>query len=248
MALEWLDASFPAGITALTTTRDDGISAGAWRSFNLADHVGDREAAVEGNRRILQSALPPESRIAWLQQVHGTAVVDAARAAGARADASVCRAPGVACAVLTADCLPLLLCDRSGRVVAAAHAGWRGLLNGVLEASVRAMAVDPSDILAWLGPCIGPQAFEVGPEVFQRFCAHAAAGDAAAVRACFQPGDRVDHYLADLKALARLRLAGLGVSRITLDPRCTLAEPATFFSYRRDGVTGRMASLILIDT
>ncbi|MEQ8516418.1 MAG: peptidoglycan editing factor PgeF [Chromatocurvus sp.] len=248
MAVEWPDTGFPRNITALTTTRDGGISLAAWRSFNLASHVGDLTGAVAGNRRILQATLPPGARIAWLRQVHGTTVVDAAAGDGARADASVCHRPGVACAVLTADCLPVLLCDRDGSVVAAAHAGWRGLASGVLESTVAAMRRTPSQVTAWLGPCIGSTAFEVGPEVRDAFCAGVAAGHVAAVQACFKPSTRAGHFLADLQALARQRLAALGVVHITADSRCTVSSAETFFSYRRDGETGRMVSLILVNS
>lgn len=246
--VEWPDTGFPSNITAFTTTRDGGISGGAWRSFNLASHVGDIPGAVADNRRILQATLPAGARIAWLRQVHGTMVVDAATGNGARADASVCHQPGFACAVLTADCLPVLLCARDGSAVAAAHAGWRGLAEGVLESTVVAMRRAPSQILAWLGPCIGPTAFEVGHEVRDAFCATPAAGQMSAVRACFRKSARAGHFLADLQGLARQRLAALGVVRITADSRCTLSSPETFFSYRRDGDTGRMASLILVNS
>jgi hypothetical protein len=213
-----------------------------WRGFNLAEHVGDDPAAVAANRRALLSTLPTGTRIAWLQQVHGTAVVSAERVAGDVADAAVSSTPGVACAVLTADCLPILLADVEGRCVAAVHAGWRGLAAGVLENALQAMNLPPSRVLAWLGPCIGPDAFEVGADVYAAF----AAGSDAAVAACFRPGERRGHWLADLQALAGLRLSALGVAAVKRDQRCTVAEPAQFYSYRRDGRTGRMASLILI--
>lgn len=247
MAVECPDTGFPRNITALTTTRDGGVSGDAWRSFNLATHVGDLDGAVDGNRHILQATLPPGAHVSWLRQVHGTTVVDAATGDGARADASVCHLPGRACAIMTADCLPVLLCDHGGSVVAAAHAGWRGLASGVLESTVAAMRVATSQIMAWLGPCIGPAAFEVGPEVREAFRAGIPAGQAAAVEACFRPSARPGHFLADLQSLARLRLAALGVAHIAADRRCTASLPSTFFSYRRDGTTGRMASLILIN-
>lgn len=247
MAVECPDTGFPRNITALTTTRDGGVSRDAWRSFNLAAHVGDLVGAVDGNRHVLRATLPPGALVSWLTQVHGTSVVDAATGDGARADASVCHLPGRACAVLTADCLPVLLCDRGGSVVAAAHAGWRGLASGVLESTVTAMRVATSEVMAWLGPCIGPAAFEVGPEVREAFRARSAAGQMASVEACFRPSERAGHFLTDLQSLARLRLAGLGVAHIAVDSRCTASSPDTFFSYRRDGTTGRMASLILIN-
>lgn len=248
MAVEWPRTGFPRNITALTTTRDGGNSHDPWCSFNLASHVGDRADAVAGNRRILQTALPADVRVGWLEQVHGTTVVDAVRGHGECADAAVCRQPGVACAILTADCLPVLLCDRGGTVVAAAHAGWRGLAGGILEAVVAAMTMPPGDVMAWLGPCIGPATFEVGAEVREAFCAGLASAELHAVHAAFEPSRRPGHFLADLHALARQRLTALGVTRIAADSRCTVSAPDRFFSYRRDGQTGRMASLIFINT
>lgn len=247
LSVEQVAAGFPRNITALTTTRDGGVGRGPWRSFNLASHAGDDDHAVALNREALQSFLPAGSRIAWLNQVHGTRTIDAARHPGVPADASMCRQPGVACAILTADCLPVLLCDRAGNTVAAAHAGWRGLAGGVLEAAVAAMKAAPADLMAWLGPCIGPAVFEVGPEVLAAFCERASTANVAGVRASFQPSGRPGHYLADLHALARQRLTDLGVGHIAVDTRCTVSEPESFFSYRRDGETGRMASLILVN-
>ncbi|HAN67766.1 MAG TPA: multi-copper polyphenol oxidoreductase, partial [Halieaceae bacterium] len=162
----------PAAVSALVTTRSGGFSRGPWQGFNLGDHVGDEADAVAANRRLLQEQLGAGTRVQWLQQVHGTAVVLAPRAHGVPvADASWSGDPGVACAVLTADCLPVLLCDRAATVVAAAHAGWRGLAEGVLEATVRALPVPAASLLAWLGPAIGPAAFEVGAEVRDAFLA-----------------------------------------------------------------------------
>jgi YfiH family protein len=242
MGSDAVEGFFPERVLALTTTRSGGVSHGDWQGFNLAEHVGDDPAAVAANRRELLSALPTGTRIGWLQQEHGTAVVSAERVAGDAADAAVSSTPGVACAVLTADCLPILLADVQGRCVAAVHAGWRGLAAGVLENALQAMNLPPSRVLAWLGPCIGPDAFEVGADV----CAAFDAGSDASVAACFRPGERRGHWLADLQALAGLRLGALGVAAVQRDQRCTVAEQAQFYSYRRDGRTGRMASLILI--
>ena len=247
MAIESPDTGFPGNVTALTTNRNGGVSTGIWRTFNLATHVADDPVAVAGNRYILEAALPPTAKITWLHQVHGTRVIDADEGAGAPADASVCRRPGVACAILAADCLPVLLCTRAGDVVAAAHAGWRGLAAGVLEATVAAMRTPPGGLMAWLGPCIGPSAFEVGPEVREAFCTRAPRPAAAGVEACFRPAPRRGRFLADLQGLARQRLAALGLRYIVADERCTATAPQRFFSYRRDGDTGRMASLILIN-
>jgi YfiH family protein len=199
--------------------------------------VKDDPAAVAENRRRLRSLLPAEP--VWLKQVHGTVCVDAAQVpAGTEADAALARAPGVVCAVLTADCLPILLCDESGTVVAAAHAGWRGLAAGVIESTVRAMGQPGERLIAWLGPAIGPQNFEVGDEVRASFVAH----DPAAAQA-FVAG-RPGKWTCDIYQLARQRLATLGIHRVTSADFCTVRDSAYFYSYRREGVTGRMATLI----
>ena len=236
----------PATVSALVTTRSGGFSRGPWQGFNLGDHVGDEADAVAANRWLLQEQLGAGTRVQWLQQVHGTAVVLAPRAHGVPvADASWSGDPGVACAVLTADCLPVLLCDRAATVVAAAHAGWRGLAEGVLEATVRALPVPAASLLAWLGPAIGPAAFEVGAEVRDAFLA---ADGSAAVLEAFTPAQRRGHYFADIYRLARLRLQAAGVAAIYGGGFCTVSDAARFYSYRRDGVTGRMASLIYLNT
>ena len=230
----------PPHVRALTTTRRGGHGGGAYASFNLATHVGDDAAIVAANRRLLDEhvAAPPR----WLNQVHGVHCVDAETAVdGAEADASFVRSPKRACAVLTADCLPLLLCDAGGTVVAAAHAGWRGLAAGVIEATVAAMRVPGDRLLAWLGPAIGPAAFEVGDEVRAEFLRD----DAQAAAAFVAHGD--GKWLCDLYALARLRLARLGVAQVAGGGFCTHAERERFFSYRRDGATGRMATLIWLE-
>jgi len=239
----------PANIVALTTLRDGGVSAEPYASLNLAAHVGDDSAAVEANRAVLAGLLPPAATVQWLTQVHGTKVVEAGAGGECpEADASWSRVPGRACAVLTADCLPVLLCSRDGDVVAAAHAGWRGLLGGVLENTVAAMGADPGQLLAWLGPAIGPRAFEVGPEVRAGFIAAAPSVQRDSTRACFVPGGvSPGHYLADLYALARLRLSALGPVALYGGDACTYSSPQQYYSYRRDGLTGRMASLILIN-
>jgi hypothetical protein len=229
----------PGNVRSASTTRAGGVSAPPYDTFNLAEHVGDSAAAVAANRARLQQHLDLPSSPLWLEQVHGRQVVDAATA-GLRpaADASFTRQPGHVCAVMTADCLPVLFCDRAGTAVAAAHAGWRGLAAGVLEASVEAMAVDPGQVLAWLGPAIGAQAFEVGDEVRTAFtAAHAQAVDAFVIR----PNGR---WLADIYALARIRLQAVGIGAVYGGGHCTYSEPDGFFSYRREQVTGRMASLI----
>lgn len=231
------DWPLPAGVQALCTTRRGGGSRGPWAAFNLGDHVGDDPAAVAANRARLARRLPEPPL--WLRQVHGVGVADADHAAGVpEADAAVARRPGRVCAVLTADCLPVLFCDTAGQVVAAAHAGWRGLCSGVLEATVRAMAVPPSTLLAWLGPAIGAAAFEVGGEVRSAFLARDPEAETAFVRGA---GDR---WLADLYALARLRLRAAGLVSVSGGGLCTVGDAERWFSYRRDGVTGRMATLI----
>ncbi len=232
----------PPNVRALTTLRSGGVSLPPFASFNLADHVGDDPGAVALNRRHLRQRLRLPAEPVWLTQVHGTTVVDAARAApNTQADGSFTDRPDVVCSVLTADCLPIFLCDESGTRVAILHAGWRGLAAGVVERGIEAMAVSPATLMAWLGPAIGPQAFEVGAEVREAFTL----GNAAAAD-LFTPG-RDGHFFADLYALARLRLAAAGVNRIFGGGLCTVADQVRFFSYRRDGACGRMASLIWIE-
>ncbi|MGE5470864.1 MAG: peptidoglycan editing factor PgeF [Bacteroidota bacterium] len=230
----------PAHVRAVQTLRTGGCSAAPWDSFNLGDHVGDAAAQVASNRAVLRRQLPGEPL--WLEQVHGTAVADADSSAGRpQADAAIARQAGKVCAVMTADCLPVLFCDRAGTVVAAAHAGWRGLLAGVLETSLAKMAVPPGEILAWLGPAIGPASFEVGDEVRAAFVAHDPAATAA-FRA-----HRSGKWLADIYTLARQRLDDAGVTSISGGGLCTVSDARRFFSYRRDGVTGRMATLIWLE-
>ena len=238
----------PACIVAISTLRSGGASlppyddgAGAGGS-NLGAHVGDDPLHVQENRRQLGSLLPAEP--AWLTQVHGTTVVDAFDVnAMTTADASIATRPGVVCAILTADCLPVLLCDAAGKVVGAAHAGWRGLVGGVLQKTVAAMgSAGATDILAWLGPAIGAQRFEVGAEVRSAFIDGNPAADAAFIPILEHPGK----YLADIYLLARLALASAGVDRVSGGAYCTVTQSERFFSFRRDGRTGRMASLIWI--
>lgn len=242
MSEAWIVPDWPApeSVRSLATTRHGGVSTGKYASLNLGDHVGDDAQAVAENRRRVAAVLPATPL--WLNQVHGANVLDAATASSAagapEADAALARRSGVVCAVMTADCLPVLLCDQSGTVVAAAHAGWRGLHAGVLERTVAAMACPGAQLLAWLGPAIGPDAFEVGDEVRAAFVgANPEAG--AAFRAL-----RSGKWLADIYLLARLALARVGVTAVYGGDYCTVHEAARFFSYRRDGATGRMASLI----
>jgi polyphenol oxidase len=228
----------PPAIRALSTLRTGGVSGGEFASLNLGDHVGDKPADVAENRRRLREhcELPGDPR--WLRQVHGVAVADLDDSpALMTADAALTRRAGVVCAILTADCLPVLFADDTGGCVAAAHAGWRGLLDGVLEATVAAMATPPARLLGWLGPAIGPQRFEVGDEVRAAFVAR----DPAAAAAFVPHGAR---HLADLAALARQRLAAAGVMRVFGGGECTHSQPQRFFSHRRDGRGGRQATLI----
>ncbi len=229
----------PENVRAAITTRAGGVSHAQYDSFNLATHVGDDPAAVRANRARLRTALALPAEPVWLRQMHGVAVVDATRGGVApEADGAFAAQPDTVCAVLTADCLPVLLCNRAGTKVAALHAGWRGLAGGVVEAGVRTLGVPGSDILAWLGPAIGPASFEVGPEVRSTFVQY----DAQATQA-FRTA-REGKYLADIYLLARLRLQQLGVAAVYGGGFCTVTERERFFSYRRDGATGRMASLI----
>ena len=230
----------PCGVRALATTRRGGFSRAPWHGFNLGDHVGDDAQAVTANRELLRRELPADPL--WLTQVHGTRCVDAATASpGVEADASVTRQRDMVCAVLTADCLPVLLCDDGGTVVGVAHAGWRGLAAGVIESTVAAMAEPGMRLMAWLGPAIGPQAFEVGDEVRDIF----AASDPLAASAFF--GAANGKWLCDIRRLASLRLNAMGIHRIASADFCTMTDADRFFSYRRDGVTGRMASLIWLE-
>ncbi len=226
----------PAWVKACVTTRGGGVSLAPYDSLNLGDHVGDAQAAVAENRRRLtaQFAIQP----AWLKQVHGIDVVEADPARVAEADASCTSTPGIACTSMTADCLPVLFCDRAGTRVGAAHAGWRGLVGGVLEATLDALGVPASEVLVWLGPAIGPQAFEVGGEVREAFMT-VHPESASAFVAGAQPGK----FMADIYALARIRLAARGITAVYGGGLCTVSDPR-FYSYRRCPVTGRFASLI----
>ncbi|MBB3102408.1 peptidoglycan editing factor PgeF [Azomonas macrocytogenes] len=230
------DWPVPTQVQACVTTREGGVSQAPFDTFNLGDHVEDTGAAVKENRRRLQVTL--DCQPAWLSQVHCISVVEANPNAVSLADASWSDEYGVACAVLTADCLPVLFCNRAGTRIAAAHAGWRGLAGGVLEATLDCFAVAADEVLVWLGPAIGPEVFEVGPEVLEAFVSsHAEA--VAAFRPSLNPG----RYLADLYLLARIRLAARGVTAIYGGGFCTYSDPR-FYSYRRNARTGRLASLV----
>jgi polyphenol oxidase len=231
----------PSNVKALQTTRLGGLSMAPYHSLNLGDHVGDNPITVAQNRQLLADVLPGEP--VWLNQVHGTRVVDASLSRCLEnADASYSRHAKVVCVTMTADCLPVLLCDQTGTIVAAVHAGWRSLCDGVLEETIRAMEVPTNRLMAWMGPAIGPNAFEVGPEVKAQFMAH----DAGA-KAAFKPSKNADKWLGNLFLIAQQRLNAMGVHRIYGGGQCTYTNGDHYFSFRRDGVTGRMASLIWLE-
>jgi hypothetical protein len=229
----------PAPIRAGATLRTGGVSAAPFGSLNLGDRTGDDSAAVAINRQRLREQLALPGEPAWLVQDHGAGVADADRPIKCKADASIATRAEAVCVVLTADCLPVLFCARDGSCWGAAHAGWRGLAGGVLEATIQALPAAPEQIMAWLGPSIGPHNFEVGEDVRAAFC-DIAAGDASAFVARDTPGK----FFADIYALARARLERAGVTAIHGAGLCTIDDPDRFYSYRRAPQTGRMASLI----
>lgn len=238
----------PSNVKALQTTRIGGISQAPYASLNLGAHVNDDAIAVTKNRQLLSPYLPSEP--VWVNQVHGLNVIDAATSSCLQdADASFTIKPNVVCVTMTADCLPVLLCDKSGTVVAAVHAGWRGLCDGVIEAAIQKMQVPPTEILAWLGPAIGPNVFEVGSDVREQFVEK----DSQATLA-FKPLDNrvADKWLCDLYLIAKQHLNKLGVTEIygagVNEDFCTYTDEIRFFSFRRDNVTGRMASLIWLES
>jgi len=236
---QWIvpDWPAPASVRALITTRDGGISSGPYLSMNLGLRTEDDPASVTENRNRLQRHLPQPPR--WLAQVHGATVVDADTLQDVpAADASVARKPGTVCAIMIADCLPILFTDRAGTCVAAAHAGWRGLAGGVIANTVSRLPAEPAELLAYIGPGIGPEAFEVGDDVLHAFCDHAPENRSAF--AALRPGK----WLCDLPALARTALRRAGLTQIYGGRDCTVSDPQRFYSYRRDKVTGRMAALI----
>jgi YfiH family protein len=243
--LRWLepDVRLPSGVRAASTGRAGGVSQPPYDGLNLGTHVGDRPQRVAQNRACLRQVLDLPDEPAWLNQVHRCEVVGNIESGAPMQDADAIWTdqPGQVCAVMTADCLPLLLWDRGGREVAAVHAGWRGLCEGVIEAAVRRFSLPPDALCAWLGPAIGPQAFEVGNEVREAFEARNPVS-----RKAFRPlpGGK---WLADIFLLARQRLEASGVTAVSGGELCTYADSAGFFSYRRDGVTGRMATLIWLE-
>jgi YfiH family protein len=244
LPVDWIvpDWPAPAHVHAVCSTRTGGVSPGPYESLNLGDHVGDDAQLVARNRAIFERALG--AKPVYMKQVHatGVAALDGNTEDGIQADGCTTRLRGVACTIMVADCLPVLFAAEDGSCVGASHAGWRGLAAGVVEATVHALQVPAASLIAWLGPCIGPEAFEVGAEVKAAFEAH----DAAAARH-FKPR-RESKWLADLPALARMRLHALGIARIHGNDGsrawCTVANASRFFSHRRDRVSGRFAAAV----
>ena len=241
---DWLRPDIGArGIQVISTTRAGGASTGNFAGFNVGGHVGDSDEIVQANRQLLYGQLALASTITWLNQVHGTRVIHAPSeySKSVEADAVWSDESGFACAVMTADCLPVILADVEGRCVAAAHCGWRGLAGGILKRTIEAMPVDPSRLVAWLGPAIGPSAFEVGGDVLAAFYL---SEDDLAVHPIPETDDK---YFLDLNILAGRQLLTLGLdpSQISGGDTCTYSDPQRFYSYRRDGETGRMVTLIL---
>jgi polyphenol oxidase len=235
------DWATPANVRTWQTTRQGGFSTGSWQSLNLAAHVGDRAETVARNRALLSSELHLPAEPVWLDQVHGTRILRLDRGESGSADGAVTATPGVVLAVMTADCLPVLLATADGRRIGVAHAGWRGLAAGVLAEAVAAMDTGADRICAWLGPAIGPAAFEVGAEVREAFV-----GRDAGAAECFAPNAR-GRWQADLQGLARRQLGQSGVRDIHGQPRCTYSDAGRYFSHRREAPCGRMASLIWLE-
>jgi YfiH family protein len=231
----------PARVKACCTTRRGGHSEAPFDSLNLGLHVGDREADVMRNRERLREQLALPSEPCWLKQTHSVDVVTLENDARRDADAAVTRTPGYIATVMTADCLPILLCNRQGSEVAALHAGWRGLQAGIIQATLSAMQSPGADLMAWIGPGISQACFEVGDEVHAAFVA----ADPASA-SCFQ-ANRPGHWLCDLGGIAASWLIGLGVRHVARSPHCSYRDAGLFYSYRRENVTGRMASLIWIN-
>ena len=229
----------PKNVKALQTNRDKGVSLAPYNSLNLGSHVGDNPIHVAQNRQMLNQFLPSEP--VWLNQVHGINVVDAANTdCVSDADASFTNRKNVVCVTMTADCLPILVCDSAGTTVASIHAGWRSLCDGVVEATIAKLPAKPANLMAWLGPAIGSNAFEVGSDVREQFMAK----DAKAELAFKQHNDK---YLADIYQIATQRLNNLGITQIYGGGECTFTDEKRFFSFRRDGATGRMATLIWLE-
>lgn len=242
-----LPANWPAplNIVAFTSYRTGGVSCAPYDSLNLGLHVGDSVAAVLSNREALIDSCSGLSCIQWLDQIHGTVVVEARESGSQAADACYTRQSRLGCAVMTADCLPVLICDQKGEQVAAVHAGWRGLLSGILENTVKTFCMANQHLLVWLGPAISQRHFEVGAEVYEAFIRQASPATRDDTRGAFCISQRRSgHYFADIYQLARIRLAAMGVNQVYGGDYCSYEQAQLFFSYRRDHTTGRMVSLI----
>lgn len=246
---DWIIPDWPAphNVKALFTSRNGGVSSGingTYASLNLGTHVNDSLADVACNRALLHRYLPAEPK--WLKQVHGTLPIwiERTTAATPEGDAVLSRKHGMVCAVMVADCLPVFLCDATGTTVGIVHAGWRGLAGGIIERSIAAMQVDHEQLMAWLGPAIGPDYFEVGADVYETFIQH---DEQAAQAFMLKDNNYEKKWLADIFLLARQRLVSIGVTEIYGGGICTFSNPERFFSYRRDGETGRMAALIWLE-
>lgn len=230
----------PKHIKAYSTTRNGGMSVGRYASFNLGLHVGDKDAMVLYNRTHLQQLCHIPSEPKWLQQVHSDIAIDAAQiTANTAADASYTSKFNTVCVIMTADCLPILITNQKGSEIAAIHAGWRGLAAGIVENTLKQLNSPPQDLMAWIGPGIGPQHYEVGSDVYQHF-----ASSPRDVSPAFLPHE--DKWLANMPKLAEQRLLAAGVQQIYHSNECTYSQPSKYFSYRREGITGRMATLIWI--
>ena len=240
--IQTIDANWsaPTGIRACCTTRHGGVSQGSYEGLNLGLHVGDLEADVLENRRLLRQSLSLPSEPCWINQTHGVQSVRLEQDADRDADAAVTSERGRVAVVMTADCLPILVCNRAGSEVAAIHAGWRGLQAGVIESGISAMRSSPQQLMAWIGPGISQSRFEVGDEVYEAF-----EDRVADAQACFS-ANRPGHWLCNLAGLAGQVLHAIGVEEISFAPYCTYDDDELFYSYRREAVTGRMASLIWI--
>ncbi|WP_299808341.1 peptidoglycan editing factor PgeF [uncultured Shewanella sp.] len=235
----------PPGVNLAFSTREGGCSLPPFASLNLGLHVGDDPQKVLANRQLIAEKLNLPAKPAWLEQIHSVDVVDADNSQVHHADGSYTRSHQQVCVVMTADCLPVLLCDENGTEVAAVHAGWRGLCDGIIEVAVDKFSHKPAEIIAYLGPAIGPTAFEIGAEVKAQFEAKH-----PQTTQFFSPhvnAQGEQKFMADIHGLARFRLSLLGLKRIHSDPRCTVSDTDSFFSYRREGITGRMASFIWLN-
>lgn len=241
------DWDAPENVVAISTLRYPGVSKNSYEGCNLATHVGDNLQDVETNRTMLQSILPESVSVRWLNQVHGTEIVQADQNCSVvSADASFTKEPGVACCIMVADCMPVLMTTSTGNIVAAVHGGWRGLAGGILETTVKQVFQEDDEVIAWLGPAIGACHFEVGPEVKESFEIGSIDSDSSDYENCFSPSVNEGKYMADLYKIVRAKLSSLGVNSIHGGGFCTYCQESEFYSHRRQNPTGRMASLIYL--